>query len=230
MAAIDGATLPFPLTEVTLPLAGQEWRLTVVQDQDALMRQVHTDHDLAHFPYGLMLWASAIGLARRLADCPQIVRGRRVLELGAGVGFAGLVAAHLGASEVIQTDYQADTLALARYNAHQNGVAARQRPGDWRDFPADLSGFDVVIGSDVLYERALHADLYQLFPRVVAPGGTLLLSDPLRPQALTFIEQLEATGQWSVAMDGATELWDGQRKDIAFFTLHRAAGSPAGPQ
>ena len=98
------------------------------------------------------------------------------------MGFVGLVAAHLGAAEVVQTDYHPDCLELCRQNAHQNNIAnVTIRSGDWRDWPQELTGFDLVIGTDILYERTLHPTLTALLPTL---GKTVLLADPIRPAAL----------------------------------------------
>ena len=77
-----------------------------MQDQDALLDFAE---ELEHFPYGFLLWEASVALARKLAANPSLVAGKRVLELGAGVGLApGIVARSLGA-EVWQTDHQATT-------------------------------------------------------------------------------------------------------------------------
>ena len=222
------------LVDVALTVGGRAFSIIAVRDQDALIENVKTDEDLAAFPYGLMLWASAIGLAERLAQQPELVRGKRVLEIGAGVGLPGLVARTLGAVHVTQTDYQETTLALARSNAQRNGLAGEveHRRADWRDFPPDLLGaFDVVLGSDVLYERTLHAPLADLLPRLLRPGadgGLILVSDPLRPQALAFVEQQEQRahlpGGWRVDVEGRRACLPGQIgpaavQDIALFFL-----------
>jgi predicted nicotinamide N-methyase len=223
---------PYPLVDVAPRVGGRTWTITAVQDQDALIESVRTDEDLAAFPYGLMLWASAIGLAERIAEQPELVRGKHVLEIGTGVGLPGLVARALGAVRVAQTDYQETALALARRNATQNGLAGlvEHRLADWRDFPPDLlSAFDVVLGSDVLYERTLHDPLADLLPRLIRPGGDdalILVSDPLRPQALAFIEQQERTMPpgWRVDVEGRRACVPGLSgagavQDIALFFL-----------
>ncbi|MDX1934130.1 MAG: hypothetical protein SFU56_16135 [Capsulimonadales bacterium] len=209
----------YPLTEVTIAAAGRDWRIVAVTDQDALANRIRTEEDLCNFPYGLMLWASAIGLAQKLSAEPERIRGRRVLEIGAGIGVAGLAAAHLG-GVVTQTDYLEEALILCRHNARVNGIAGTvTRRGDWRAWPSDLPPFPVVIGSDVLYDREMHPVLRELLPSLVEPGGTVLLSDPIRPQALDFTESLERTGRWSVAMEGLQVRFESQVKDLALFHL-----------
>ncbi len=183
------------------------------------MDRLETDADLDAFPYGLVLWPSAIALAERLASPSSGLAGKRVLELGAGIGLPGL-AAQDGGAQVTQTDHQPLPLALARLNARQNGVTGiTQRLGDWRDFPP-LPPFDLVVGSDILYERSLHGALYDLLPRLLVPGGLLLLSDPIRPPALDFADGLEARG-WRLDMESRPTTWAGELKEIALFTARR---------
>lgn len=205
----------FPLREMRISVGEQEWTVIAARNQDDLLDTVQTDGDLQRFPYGLLLWTSAVGLARRLAAEATLVRGKTVLELGAGVGLPGMVAQALGA-KVTQTDYQADALNLARINAHRNGVEGiRYLLADWREFyPAEA--YDVVIGSDVLYERTLHADVARILRRALAPGGTLLFVDPLRPQAVEFMSRLEGEG-WRVEMEGLTVEWQDETREIALF-------------
>jgi predicted nicotinamide N-methyase len=220
-AEINALAARYPLVDIPVTAAGHTWTVTAVQDQDALIREVKTTADLEHFPYGLMLWASAVGLAERLAQEPDLIRGRRVLEIGAGIGFAGMVARWLGA-DLTQTDYQTDALALCRHNATQNGVTnITWEIADWRNLPPTLRDFDLVIGADVLYERTLHPALAEIFPRLLAPGGQILLSDPIRPQALEFLEQLEKTRAWFLRLEGMRVPWENGMKDIAFAFLQR---------
>ncbi len=200
----------YPLVFQTLSLAGRSWTLSCVTDQDALITQVQTEDDLADFPFGLMLWASSEVLATRLAREPSLVAGKRVLELGAGVGFVGLVAAHLGAAEVVQTDYHPEALALCRSNAMLNGIVnITIQKGDWRHWPEALTGFDLVVAADILYERALHPALTTLLPQL---GATILLADPIRPAALEFIEQRETEG-WTINTEARRIRWAGEDRD-----------------
>ena len=226
---MDDFETHYPMVTITRRFAGREFSLRCVRDQDALLSGIGSEAEVEAFPFGLLLWASAIGLAEHLTEHPHEVRDKRVLEIGAGgVGLPGMVAATLGACAVLQTDYHAEALALLQHNTVRNGFAQRiqRMRGDWRDFSGVGEPFDVVIGSDVLYERTLHETLLSLLPRLVKPGGLLVLSDPLRPHALSFVERLERSGgaDWEmpVAITGRrVQESDGTTSDVALFRAVR---------
>lgn len=198
MSAVDSPRparlgLKLPLATVTLAIGERTWQLTCVRSRAELAADAeHLEHDL----YGFLLWESAVGLARQLTQQAAAVRGKQVLELGAGVGLPGLVAHALGAT-VRQTDYQADALALTQWNAQQNGIDNIETfLADWRTW-RHPPRYDLILGADILYDATLHFYLEAIFYKNLLPGGQLILADPGRPQALDFAVQLEAHG-WRI--------------------------------
>lgn len=101
-------------------------------------------------PYWSFCWASGLAMARYLAEHPQWVRGKRVLDFGAGSGIAGIAAARLGAREVVACDLDPLALQACAANAALNGVAL----GYSADFFAETDRFDLILVADVLYDRA----------------------------------------------------------------------------
>src|SRR5262245_33452821 len=89
------------LDAVSIPIGEREWRVECVRDEGRVLAYAESH---AQAPYGLLLWESAVALARSLHRRPTLVANKQVLELGAGVGLPGLVARSLGA-EVWQTDH-----------------------------------------------------------------------------------------------------------------------------
>jgi predicted nicotinamide N-methyase len=209
------STYEAEIVEALCFAGGQEWNLLRVKDQDALIARVQTEEDLETFPYGLMLWASALALA----DAVPAGAGR-LLELGAGVGLAGLAARAKG-WDVVQTDYDERALALCRTNAARNGIEGVEiRTGDWRTWPDELiHGFDLVVGADILYERTLHPVLRELLPRFGCP---VLVADPLRPQAADFIATFPEAQKAMHRVD-----WEEDAREIALFSLF-SEGKPGG--
>ena len=130
------------------------------------------------------------------------MRGVRVLELGCGLGLPSLAAA-LGGAEVLATDWAEDAVALLRRNAERNGVRLRAEVVRWDDPELLLreAPWALVLGADLLYEARNADQLAALLPRL---GGELLLAEPGRPYARSFLERLgaEPAGErlWRVAL------------------------------
>ncbi|RYE89489.1 MAG: methyltransferase domain-containing protein, partial [Myxococcales bacterium] len=154
-------------------------------------------NEQTRLPYGLVLWPAAIALTHEVASRP--LAGKRVLELGAGTGLPGIVAAALGAT-VVQTDRQEAALGLCERNAARNGVTTiTRRLDDWTEW-SDRESYDLILGSDVLYAEAMHPHLRRIFAANLAPGGAVLLSDPFRKGSFPLLEAMEADG-WRVTMN-----------------------------
>jgi len=143
-------------------------------------------------PYWADLWPSAHALAARVAA--EDGRGRTLLELGCGSGLVSAAAARAG-FDVTATDYYDDALEFAQVNAWRNAeVQITARMVDWRHFPADLGTFDLVVASDVLYERSYAALLAYAFARTVARGGVGLMTDPGRVAVDAWMEECAGRG------------------------------------
>lgn len=188
-----------PLHEYHLREAGRAWAILHTgailsrEDESFFLREM-----VEHLPYGVALWPSAIALTHEILARAAEIRGGRVLELGAGTGLPGIVAASLGA-RVTQTDRQEKALAICRRNGERNGVRAiTYRLADWGEWD-DTGRYDWIIGSDILYGGSMHANLRRIFETNLAPGGRILLADPFRAASLPLLEALEADG-WGVTM------------------------------
>jgi predicted nicotinamide N-methyase len=144
------------------------------------------------FPYWAELWPSALALATFVLR-NGASRGREAVELGCGLGLVG-VAAALSGARVLFTDFEPDALAFARANHALNlGPPGRTRLVDWRDPPADLRA-ELVLASDVLYERRFLGPLIDTVRRTLAPGGTAYVAEPGRDVAEGTLEGFEAAG------------------------------------
>ncbi|MCE4072636.1 MULTISPECIES: class I SAM-dependent methyltransferase [Pseudomonas] len=101
-------------------------------------------------PYWCFCWASGLVLAHWLAEKPEWVRGKRVLDFGAGSGIAAIAAAKAGAAEVVACDLDPLALDACRANAELNGVELTYSA----DFFQEEDRYDLIIVADVLYDRA----------------------------------------------------------------------------
>jgi predicted nicotinamide N-methyase len=137
---------------VAEPLPGTDLELWLIDadNMDRAFSPEETRRILEEPPYWSFCWASGLALARFLAEHPQWVEGRRVLDFGAGSGVAGIAAMKAGALEVVACDLDPVALASCKANADLNGVTLAYSA----DFFAEADRFDLILVADVLYDRA----------------------------------------------------------------------------
>lgn len=209
-----------PLEEVQLSLGGRTWSILhtgAVISRDEELQFLRGENTTPR-PYGIVLWPAAIALAHELAT--RELAGMRVLELGAGTGLPGIVAASLGA-HVVQTDRQQLVLHVCRQNAARNSVMKiEHRTADWTAWN-DADRYDLILGSDILYAEPLHPNLRHIFETNLAPGGMVLVSDPFREASVRLLETLQAEG-WQITMDKWTVGIAPPPRPVGVFTLTRA--------
>ncbi|PAU54308.1 protein methyltransferase [Pseudomonas sp. PIC25] len=133
-------------------LPGTDLHLWLIDaaNMDRAFSPEETRRILEEPPYWSFCWASGLALARWLAERPEWVRGKRVLDFGAGSGVAAIAAAKAGALEVVACDLDPLALDSCRANAALNGVALQYS----EDFFAEADRFDLILVADVLYDRA----------------------------------------------------------------------------
>lgn len=173
---------------------------------------------LENFPYWAMVWDSALIMADFLVKQePQ--PDRKILEIGAGLGFVGLCAAARG-HRVTITDNMPDALAFALLSREHNNLANVEVAYlDWH--APDLEGaFDWIVGSDILYEQKNFKPLLQVLDRYLKPGGKIYLAEGIRgkgPKA--FFELVKA--HYAVRYQEKKLNSGEEEKKLLFFELTR---------
>jgi predicted nicotinamide N-methyase len=182
------------VVEEIVPLGGRDVRLVRPRDSEALLDEEAFERE-EFLPYWAEMWPSSIALARALA--PRSLGGRRVVELGCGLGLPSIVAALAGA-DVLATDWAPDALGFVARNAQANGARVRTARVAWSEPGPLLDGapWDLVIASDVLYERRMADELLTLLPRLVDDRGAVWLADPGREPAAGFLRR--AAAGWDI--------------------------------
>jgi len=147
-----------------------------------------------HLPYWAELWDSAAGIGLHLTQRQEPI-GQNVLDLGCGMGLAGTVAAAMGA-HVMFADLERPALLFARLNSLPWRRHVRTRQLDWR---RDQLGerFDLIIGSDILYEKSQWEFLEPFWRGHLADCGSVLLGEPGRATGGMFIEWIQRRG-WTI--------------------------------
>ena len=167
---------------------------------DLLLRLVPQRQE-AQSTVGFLLWGSATVLCNWLCRQPRgCWHGKRVLEIGAGLGLVGLLAAQrCTPKEIVMTDFQRDILENLKHNVALNfggssgrgdgggggeeegsGVASAAGPSvlvrkfDWDEIDGHAwarDRFDVIIGSDLICEASNGRGVTRSLRRLLKPGG-----------------------------------------------------------
>ncbi|MBY5839351.1 methyltransferase [Rhizobium leguminosarum] len=129
-------------------------------------------------PYWAYPWAGGAVLARHLLDRPEMVSGRRVLDLGAGSGLVAIAAVKAGAATVTAIDIDANAIAAIGLNAAINGVNIVA----WAaDIIADQPpATDLLVVGDLFYDPSLALRVMAFLRRCQASGVEVLIGDPER--------------------------------------------------
>jgi predicted nicotinamide N-methyase len=182
-----------------IPLPGGEIELARPRDAETLLSEDSFDHE-EFLPYWAELWSSAVALAHDVSL--RSLRGKRTLELGCGLGLPSIVAARSG-GRVLATDWSPDAVLATAANAGRNGVRLETLECSWAaPEPIVKRGpWDLVLASDVLYERRNAGLLLRLLPRLVDERGLVLIADPQRAAAATLLERVEDDG-WALKTTG----------------------------
>lgn len=174
-----------------VPIADRTFSILRPRKSDDLIREEDFVED-ERLPYWADIWPASIILAKQVLS--RKGDGRRLLELGCGVGLV-TTAAMASGHEVVASDYYMDALAFTRANAFRNlGKSPAARMMNWRKFPADAIGFDKVIASDVLYETEYAKILPRVLMGALSLHGVALIADPGRIAAPEFLEKCDVVG------------------------------------
>ena len=181
---------------ITIEVAGQTYTLRVLSDH-----QQFADPDGHGKQMGIssaqwslfgQLWPAGRQLAQAMSDID--IENKRILELGCGIGLASLVLQRRGAN-VVASDLHPLAEPFLAYNAALNELpAVHYRQMHWdRPLPT-LGEFDMIVASDVLYERDHASLLAGVVERHARAHAEVVVTDPGRGNSAPFTRLLEAQG------------------------------------
>lgn len=192
-------SFPYELKVRSLDCGGIPLKIDALADLDATIDSLFADYERTgraswfeeHSPYFGVPWPAGIALASEAASRALALplKSMRVLELGCGLALPSLALAALGA-EVTATDQHPDVPAFLARNRELNnlGESPAFRLLDWRK---DRSGeWDLILGSDILYDKDQPEALAAFLAESLAPGGLAWITDPGRPYLGAFLKAL----------------------------------------
>lgn len=171
--------MPFPLLLKKIII--QDQSITLFEPEMATVMNSYNTGQIT-FPYWSKVWPAAIGLARFLIHHPCYIRGKKVVELAAGLGLPAVVATQ-HATFVIASDYMDEAVTAMQQTVAYNHLQNMQvQLLDWYTLPADLTT-DILLLSDVSYDTTLFAVQEKVITKFLQQGTTVIISTPQRLMA-----------------------------------------------
>lgn len=146
----------------------------------------------ATWPISGVVWPSGLVLAHYI--CNYDIRGKRILEIGCGIGLSSLLLNKLNA-DITATDYHplVETFLNTNSELNKDTLIPFERTG-WADKNDSLGRFDLIIGSDLLYEDEHIALLADFIDDHANPECEVIVVDPGRGRKSKFMKNLLTRG------------------------------------
>ena len=184
----------------TVTIGGRDYAIRSLLDNqqyaDPQGEAEDTGMGASGWPLFGQVWPSARVLA--LAMDSHDIAGKRILEIGAGLALASLVI-HRRGGDITVSDWHPLTADFLQQNLQANSLSPLPvHAGNWSVDDADgasgLGRFDLIIGSDVLYERQQPAQLARFIDQHAALGAEVLIVDPDRGNRSAFGREMALLG------------------------------------
>ncbi|WCJ32619.1 Calmodulin-lysine N-methyltransferase [Euphorbia peplus] len=193
-----------------------------------LAQRIHEGADLSDFEIsnrynvdntGLVChWPSEDVLAYFCLSHASMFRSKRVIELGAGYGLAGLViAATTEALEVIISDGNPQVVDYIQRNVEANAgifghTKVKSMTLHWDDEVSNISNsFDVIVASDCTFFKDFHNSLASTVKVLLRNNGNseAIFFGPKRGDSLDkFLQKIEENGMcFSITEEYDSEIW-----------------------
>lgn len=172
------------------------------------------------------LWPSARVLAQAMDTFD--LAGKRILEIGAGLALASLVI-HRRAGDMVVSDWHPLSQSFLNANLLLNRLGPlRYQTGNWQGSNPELGRFDLIIGSDVLYERQQAIQLAAFIDRHAARSAEIIIVDPDRGNRVGFCREMASLGYTLTARRANSWLENGDPFKGSILSLTRSlAPEPA---
>lgn len=151
-------------------------------------------------PYFGVLWPSAIVLTNELASQNlELKRGpSRILEVGCGLALPSLFLMNtLHTSKIACSDFHPEVGPFLKRNLLLNPPSKIQLeyiPSRFSDLSLSKRKWDVIIGSDILYESSHPEELAEALNTITHPNGEIMITDPGRPYLQKFSDEMRLRG------------------------------------
>jgi predicted nicotinamide N-methyase len=168
-------------------------------------------------PYWTDLWPAAIGMSDFILENETLFEQKRVIEIGCGLGLPSIVAAGV-AKEVTMTDYLEDAIVFAKRNVALNNLKnINFELLDWRDIEVGHQKYDVILASDIAYEKRFFEQLPFALKAMMHYNSMAVLSEPGRAFAKDFVDGL--IEHFAVTQFTKEVNWKGTKFNVGIYVL-----------
>jgi predicted nicotinamide N-methyase len=203
-------------TEILTPPLVPEVKLHLAHEALPIWQKTEEELDAIGLPppFWAFAWAGGQALARHILDNPEIVKGKRVLDLASGSGLVAIAAMKAGAACVTAAEIDQFAVQAVALNAELNAVLVTPVAGDLldRDPPHDL---DVILVGDLFYEKHLATHCLDWLNQAHKRDINVLIGDPGRSYLPK--EKLKCIAEYAVPV--TRELEDSEIKRTAVWRL-----------
>ena len=189
-------------TRLLRPPLTPHLRLYLADEAVALWSK--TEEEIGHIglppPFWAFAWAGGQALARFIAERPQTVAGKSVLDFASGSGLVAIAAAMAGAARVEASEIDEFALTAIEMNARENEVEIELCASD---LVGDDKGWEVVLAGDISYQRDMAEPAKAWLKTLAARGAEVWIGDPGRSYLAR--ESLDKIVEYSVPVTRALE-------------------------
>lgn len=173
-AFIRAYTRPLPvpsIPSIRLYQADEVTPLWLMTEQDMAVQHLAP-------PFWAFAWSGGQALARYILEHPEIIRGRRVLDIACGSGLVGIAAMQVGAQSVLCNDIDAYAGAAVTLNTQLNNVELAFTGEDLLTRP--IPNVDIILAGDICYEKPMTDAMLTYFRRAALHKIEVYIGDPHR--------------------------------------------------
>ncbi len=174
----------YQLEVMPMAIGGKRLEFHGIANWDTFVERLAQEGDeyVKTFPFWVKIWEASIVLTDHMIQM-GLEKEREILEIGAGMGITGLFLAAFG-HKVTITDYEEDALELIRMNVEHNRLAnVSVKKLDWND-PSLTGTYDIICGSELIYNEAFIGPIIDLLKRYLRPRGTVCLAQDIQRKSL----------------------------------------------
>ena len=175
-------TVPLRIRYRTIEIGNNDIHLCTLRDKQQFSDPKNTALNLgissATWPIFGIIWPSSLVLAHHMMDFD--IKGKRILEIGCGMALTSLLLNERKA-DITATDYHPEVKLFLDRNIQLNsGRNIAFECVDWADDTSELGLFDLIVGSDLLYEDLHVSLLAQFIQKHTLPKSEIIIVDPGR--------------------------------------------------